>query len=74
MAPGTGAPYVVEMVGVTVDPEVAVQRGIVRHITEGRGVPEAAAGRRWGEGRIGLYPSPPWHSPSSQCPLSLGVS
>uniref|UniRef100_A0A7S4CQI9 Zeta toxin domain-containing protein n=1 Tax=Eutreptiella gymnastica TaxID=73025 RepID=A0A7S4CQI9_9EUGL len=32
-------PYLVEMVGVTVNPEVAVQRGIVRQIISGRGVP-----------------------------------
>lgn len=32
-------PYHVEMVGVTVDAEVAVQRGMVRMMTSGRGVP-----------------------------------
>lgn len=32
-------PYRVELVGVTVDAEVAVMRGIVRRIIEGRGVP-----------------------------------
>eukprot|EP00667_Euglena_gracilis_P002268 EG_transcript_2269 len=37
-----GLPYIVEMIGVTVSPEVAVQRGIVRHIMSGRGVPVRA--------------------------------
>lgn len=32
-------PYVIEIVGVTVDPSVAVERGIVRKIITGRGVP-----------------------------------
>lgn len=32
-------PYHVELVGVTADPEIAVMRGIVRRIADGRGVP-----------------------------------
>jgi hypothetical protein len=36
-----GVPYHVEMVGVTVRPEIAVQRGIIRHIVSDRRVPLA---------------------------------
>lgn len=53
-APAAGIPYLIEVVGVTVDPEVAVQRGIVRAITSGRGVPAAAELlRRRGVGTLG---------------------
>eukprot|EP00123_Amoebidium_parasiticum_P016497 comp23458_c0_seq1/m.39168 comp23458_c0_seq1/g.39168 ORF comp23458_c0_seq1/g.39168 comp23458_c0_seq1/m.39168 type:complete len:630 (-) comp23458_c0_seq1:353-2242(-) len=37
-----GVPYRIEMVGVTVDPDVAVQRAIVRQVVTGRGVPVKA--------------------------------
>ncbi|KAI0567137.1 Zeta toxin [Gracilaria domingensis] len=33
------APYRVELVGVTTDPEIAVMRGMIRKMTTGRGVP-----------------------------------
>ncbi|PXF46601.1 Thioredoxin M2, chloroplastic [Gracilariopsis chorda] len=37
--PAPVAPYRVELVGVTTDPEIAVMRGIIRKMTTGRGVP-----------------------------------